>query len=60
LEGTFERCKKLSGSIPKRALTDAAYASERDLMVCEQAEVTLYAPYRENTLVKDPEKKSKN
>jgi transposase len=59
LNGTFERCRKLSGSVPKRVLTDAIYASERDLIVCEQAGVTLYAPYRENTLVKSSDKKSK-
>ena len=59
LEGTFDRCKTLSGSIPKRVLTDAGYATERDLIACEQAGVTLYAPYRENTLVKEPDKKSK-
>jgi hypothetical protein len=50
LEGTLDRCQKLSASIPLQILTDASYATERDMIVCEQKGITLYASYRENTL----------
>ena len=58
LEGTLDRCQKLSASIPSQILTDASYATERDMMVCEQKGVTLYAPYRENTLSPSGKKKA--
>jgi len=48
----------LSGLIPSEALADAGFATERDLIGCEQKGVTLYSPYRENTLVKSAEAKS--
>ena len=59
LEGTLARCQKLSASIPLQILTDAGDATERDMIVCEQKGVTLYAPYRENTLAPSPGKKSR-
>lgn len=58
LEGTFDRCGALSGAVPTDALTDAGYATERDLIACERRGVTLIAPYRENTLAASSKKKS--
>ena len=59
LAGTLDRCRNQCGCVPQKILTDGRYATEQDLLVCEAAGVTLYAPYGENTLVKSPEEKSK-
>jgi hypothetical protein len=59
LEGTLDRCQQLSATIPLQILTDASYATERDMIICEQKGVTLYAPYRENTFSPSSEKKSR-
>jgi len=58
LEGTFQRCDVLNGFVPSDALTDAGYATERDMIACEQRGVLLIAPYRENTLAASLKKKS--
>ena len=58
LEGTFQRYDVLCGLTLSDALTDAGYATERDLIACERFGVRLIAPYRENTLVKSPDEKS--
>jgi transposase len=42
------RCKAATGRMLRDLLTDAAYATALDLAACEEAQVTLYAPYQEN------------
>lgn len=49
LEPMLERCKETTGHYPELVLADAGYATALDLASCAEAEVTLYAPYQENS-----------
>jgi transposase len=44
----LERCRQATGRCPEDLLTDASYATALDLAACQEAAVTLYAPYQEN------------
>jgi transposase len=48
LPAMLSRCRQATGRCPKDLLTDAGYATALDLAACQQAAVTLYAPYQEN------------
>ena len=42
------RCRQATGRYPEDLLADAGYATALDLAACQEAGVTLYAPYQEN------------
>ena len=42
----LKRTKRLTGKMPKAVLADGIYNSVADLLVCQQEEVTLYAPVK--------------
>lgn len=44
----LKRCAAATGRTPEDMLADAGYATALDLAACEEAQVTLYAPYQEN------------
>ena len=48
----LERSVELAGTKPRLVLADAAYAGGDDVALCEQAGVTLYAPWARMILVK--------
>jgi transposase len=50
--GLFERllprAQTLAGRAPQAIAADAAFANQKDLIACEQAQAALYAPYQEH------------
>jgi transposase len=48
LRAMFERQVELVGCKPDEVLADAGYATVVDLIVCEEAGVTLFAPFKAN------------
>jgi transposase len=49
LEPMLKRFQATTGHYPELLLGDAGYATALDLATCAEAEVTLYAPYQENS-----------
>ena len=48
LEPMLERATEMTGRKPDQLLADSAYTGGLDLAVCQQHDVTLYAPVQEN------------
>jgi transposase len=54
LPAMLERTRQLSGALPGELLADGIYASVRDLQVCKQEHVVLYAPVEDVQAAEPP------